>query len=402
MAIGFAQPFVPKAKLFYNGRKKIFERLQQVFCKEERKVIWIHCASLGEFEQGRPIIENLKTKYPQFAILLTFFSPSGYEIRKNYNGADYIFYLPLDSKNNANKFLEIVKPTCALFVKYEYWYYYLTALKQRHIPTFIFSALFQERQIFFKWYGNIYRKMLHCFTHIFVQDEASQKLLNNIGISQVTIAGDTRFDRVKTILGENRVYPTVGQYKGNKKLIVAGSTWEKDDAILLSLMQQNNEYKLLLAPHEIGIEKAETLSKLFCSFNVFVWNNAQESIPEEANICIVNFIGHLAYLYRYADIVWIGGGFNKKGIHNTTEAAMYCKPIFFGPEYSRFREALTLVALKAAFSVSNADELSEYLQQKSDDKLKNAVKQMQQYVHTQLGAEDTIMQVLSAYLMNEK
>ncbi len=387
---------MPKAALFYNGRKNIFSHLQQVFENEKRQVIWVHCASLGEFEQGRPIIESVQKDFPKYCILLTFFSPSGYEIRKDYQGADYVFYLPLDSKNNAAKFLDIVTPTYALFVKYEYWYYYLTELKQRQIPTFIFSALFQERQVFFKWYGSIYRKMLACFTHIFVQNEASKILLQNIGITNVTIAGDTRFDRVKDVVSENKEYPTVAQFKGNKKLIVAGSTWEKDDAIMLSVMQKTSDFKLLIAPHEIGAEKARGLIKLFAAFNVYEWSNPKDVIPTNTSVCIVNFIGHLAYLYRYADIVWIGGGFNKKGIHNITEAAMYYKPIFFGPEYSRFREAIELVHLKAAFSISNADKLLDYLH--NDTILNYSRMQMQQYITTQLGARDMIVRVVSDYL----
>lgn len=384
--------FHPKAKYFIAGRKNWRRRLQKVFEKEERPIIWMHCASLGEFEQGRPVLEAIRERFPGYALLLTFFSPSGYELRKNYSGADMVFYLPVDSRRSAKAFLDIVQPELALFVKYEFWYYYLQALKKRQIPTILFSAYFQDNQPFFKFYGGLYRRMLSCYQQIFVQDDNSQKLLAQINVHQVRIAGDTRFDRASKVLASLKPFPNVLAFKQECRLLVAGSTWPEDEALLkraLPTLSENN-YKILLVPHEAGEANIRRVMDLFGA-EACLWHDADGAL-EQKKVAVVDSVGHLSYLYQYADVAWIGGGFGK-GIHNILEPAVFGIPVFFGPKFQRFREAVDMMALNAVAQVSDGEELTALLQ--DNVRLKIMGTNAAGYVHAQLGATEKIISYLS-------
>ncbi len=361
--------------------------------RDGRERIWMHCASLGEFEQGRPILEALRKKHPDKSVVLTFFSPSGYEVHKNYPGADHIFYLPTDSRQHARSFVHLVKPRLALFVKYEFWYHYLDTLKKEGIPVILFSAIFQKRQPFFKWYGGLHRRMLGMFQQIFVQDEASKHLLEQLSIHTVQVAGDTRFDRAARLLSHRTNIPRVAVFKEGHQLIIAGSTWLEDDQLLRELMQQlPDHFKLLLAPHDIQPDRISEIKALFTG--QFSFWDSEDAVLREKRICILNTIGELANAYYYADVIWVGGGFTKSGIHNIVEPAVFQKPIFFGPEYSRYREAIDLVELGAAVSSTDTRMLAALFQNTA------ALSQMGslafQYVQGQLGASKLILHYLEA------
>jgi 3-deoxy-D-manno-octulosonic-acid transferase len=386
-----------KARLWLAGRSSIFEQLTQwknSFPSSE-KIIWMHCASLGEFEQGRPIIEQIKKEYPSYKILLTFFSPSGYEVRKNYSGADAIFYLPLDGKKNANKFIEIVNPALVIWVKYEYWYYYLTALQQKNIPTVLVSAIFRESQPFFKWYGNLWKKILQSFDKIFVQNEYSISLLKSIEMHEnAALAGDTRFDRVISIAENKTTLPdSLVQFCKNKQVIVAGSTWEEDEEELVHYARTHEQIKFIIAPHEIDEENLLGIKKMFKDAIYF-----SEFVKENTNtqVIIIDNIGMLSSLYELADVAYIGGGFNDSGIHNILEAAVFGKPIIFGPEYEKFSEANDLVDRDGAFSIENAMELESLLDSflSDDELLKNTSEISKKYVYEKQGATNIIVKYL--------
>lgn len=326
-------------------------------------VIWMHCASLGEFEQGRPVLEKLKEAYPGHKILLTFFSPSGYEIRKNYPGADWIFYLPLDTKSNVKRFLEIVNPGLVIFVKYEYWYNYLSQLHKRQVPVILVSAIFRENAVFFKWYGSLHRKMLHFFSHLFVQNEESRlRLQSMLPAHAVTLAGDTRFDRVATIANAFEPIPVIEKFTAGKKVLVAGSTWPDDEKNLKKLIKSVNNISLIIAPHEINESHLQFLKSIFPDA-VLYSELSKESASHQnlpiSNILIIDNIGMLSKLYNYSIISYIGGGFNKSGIHNTLEAAVYGRPVIFGPNYGKFAEAVELIKKRGACSYNTDIELIE-------------------------------------------
>lgn len=356
-----AAAFNQKAKLWSEGRKNIFEELTDKFKNEKDRVIWMHCASLGEFEQGRPVLEALKKEFPSRKILLTFFSPSGYEIRKNYKGADWIFYLPLDTKANAQKFIEIVSPSLAIFVKYEYWYNYLNTIHQNKIPAILISAIFRKESIFFKWHGGLHRKMLYFFSHIFVQDEESKTLLSSIiSTSKITVAGDTRFDRVVEIANRFEPIPLIEKFVANKQVIVAGSTWPDDEKALKKVLQDEKLlYSLIIAPHEISENHITFLKSLFPEAKLFSQINKAVDISRQGpkEVLIIDNIGMLSKLYHYSIISYIGGGFNKSGIHNTLEAAVYGKPVIFGPNYKKFGEAVNLIKEGGGYSYNDDNEL---------------------------------------------
>jgi 3-deoxy-D-manno-octulosonic-acid transferase len=385
-----------KARLWLAGRRGIFGHLAQwknSFSPTE-KIIWMHCASLGEFEQGRPIIEQIKKEYPSYKMLLTFFSPSGYEVRKNYSGADGIFYLPLDGKKNANKFIEIINPALVIWVKYEYWYYYLTALQQKNIPTILVSAIFREDQPFFKWYAGLWKKILQSFDKIFVQNEQSISLLKNIAMHErAALAGDTRFDRVISIAENKTALPNaLIQFCNNKKVIVAGSTWEEDEEELVHYARTHDQIKFIIAPHEID-ERLNGIKKMFKNaiyFSEFVKENTN------AQVIIIDNIGMLSSLYELADVAYIGGGFNDSGIHNILEAAVFGKPIIFGPEYEKFSEANDLLDRGGAFSIENALELETLLDKLIADNelLKNTSEISKKYVYEKQGATNIIVNYL--------
>lgn len=352
----------------------------------------MHCASLGEFEQGRPVLEAIREQYPGYALLLTFFSPSGYELRKKYPGVDFVFYLPVDSPYSAKSFLDIVQPELALFVKYEFWYYYLSALKKRHIPAVLFSAYFQADQPFFKFYGGLYRKMLGCYQQIFVQDKSSRELLAQIGVRQVQIAGDTRFDRASKVRGTLKPFPGVVTFKQKYRLLVAGSTWPEDEALLKDALAElwAQKFKVLLVPHEVDDANIRRILDLF-GHEACLWNE-QDAVLIQKQVAVVNTVGQLSHLYQYADVAWIGGGFGK-GIHNILEPAVFGIPVFFGPKFRRFREAVDMLALHAVGHVPGSKEMVRIL--KDEAALKKMGMNAQSYVHTQLGATRKIMDYLS-------
>lgn len=359
---------------------------------DPKQKIWIHCASLGEFEQGRPVIEAIRERYPDLSIVLTFFSPSGYEVKKNYEGADHVFYLPLDSRRNASLFISIVQPQCALFVKYEFWYHYLHILHRQQIPVVLFSAIFQPRHPFFKWYGSLYRKMLGFYQQIFVQDHASAALLKTIGMDRVQVAGDTRFDRSARVLELDKTFHTIELFKEGSKLIIAGSTWHEDDILLEKTLQLlPDHYKLIIAPHETDEEHISSLQGLFPESCLWA---TDEGTFRKSRVCIIRTVGQLAYLYKYADVVWVGGGFTRSGIHNIIEPAVFGTPVFFGPNYKRYREASEMIAAHAAESLSEPEALAAAIQ--NENALLLMGSNAREYVTGQLGATARIMVYLSA------
>ena len=338
-----ASLFNPKAKKWVRGRKRIFEKLEEAIPAGE-KIIWMHCASLGEFEQGRPVIEKLKALGTGHRILLTFFSPSGYEAQKNYKGADWVFYLPMDGARNAKRFLEIVHPSLVIFVKYEFWYYYLKKIKYRNIPLLLISALFRKDMSFFKWYGKLQRKMLSRFDHLFVQTEESKKLVDKIGLSEIcSVSGDTRFDRVIEIAAAADPIPMIEKFIGNNKVIVAGSTWPEDEEVLQKAYSliKNSTLKLIIAPHEISENHISNIETLFVDSLRFSQLTTHDS--QLPTVLIIDNIGLLSRLYKYAFITYIGGGLRTMGVHNVLEAAVYRKPVLFGPYYHKYKEAVGLV-----------------------------------------------------------
>lgn len=355
----------PKAKQWVAGRKNIFERMSAAITPDDR-VVWVHVASLGEFEQGRPIIEEIRRHHPEYKILLTFFSPSGYEIRKNYDGADFIFYLPADTPYNVKRFMDIAHPEIAVFVKYEFWLNYLTQLKKRGVKSYLVSAIFRRDSVFFKSYGSMWREALDAFDQMFVQNEESRELLHGIGYDNVIIAGDTRFDRVAAIAKAAKPVEIVAKFKGESRLFVAGSTWGPDEDILLPLINENPDIKFVVAPHEM--EEAR-INKILVETKCGAMRYTQcttDTDFSDTQVLVLDTIGILSSVYGYASWSYIGGGFGV-GIHNTLEAATFGLPIAFGPKYEKFKEARDMVALGAATKVESAEELSAWFVSLRDD-----------------------------------
>lgn len=394
LVIQIASPFNRKAQLWVRGRKKIWSRMEA----EERgtgRLVWFHVASLGEFEQGRPVMEELKRREPETRILLTFFSPSGYEVRKNYPGADYIFYLPMDSPGNARRLIRIFRPDAVVFVKYEFWFYYLWELHRAQVPLYLISAIFRPGQSFFKWWGGIYRQMLRFFVRIFVQDEPSVALLQSIGIEQVEMAGDTRFDRVEEIAGQARKLPRVAEFCAGRPVVVCGSTWPADEEILFNYIRQHpDHWKWIIVPHEIGESHIREI--LQRGGEQAVRYDSEEAVAGKS-VLVIDRIGFLSSVYRYGEIAYIGGGFGQ-GIHNTLEAAVYSMPVVFGPHYRKFREAVELLEQGGAFTIADEAGLTAVL-----DSLKNlpairetAGREAGGYVERKTGATQKIMKVLTS------
>ena len=326
----------------------------------DAKYIWFHAASLGEFEQGRPMIELLRERYPQYKILLTFFSPSGYEVRKNYDGADIICYLPFDTPYKVRKFLNLANPHIAVFIKYEFWLNYLSELKKRGIKTYLISATFRPNQLFFKWYGKWYRKALECYEYLFVQDEDSKKLLAEYGIKNVEVCGDTRFDRVLEIQHSARLLPEVeGFVKSDKLILIIGSSWPEDENIIIPYFNSHPEIKLIIAPHEIHREHLLYIQSLLNRPSIRLSEIENDSLQTH-DCLIIDSFGLLSSIYRYGHVAYIGGGFGK-GIHNTLEAAVYGIPVVFGPKYQKFKEANNLIACGGGFSVNNEAAFVDYM-----------------------------------------
>ena len=424
MAIGSL--FNKKIKKMWRGEREAVDLLKEKV-DPTAKYVWFHAASLGEFEQGRPLIEQLRATHPEYKILLTFFSPSGYEVRKNYEGADIVCYLPLDTIRNARRFLRAVHPVMAFFIKYEFWYNYLHILRHRGVPVYSVSSIFRPGQVFFKWYGRNYAKVLHCITHFFVQNEVSLQLLKGIGIDEATVVGDTRFDRVLQIKEQSKELPIVEAFKGINgkgdackedlsedackgalsedackdnlsengckgcKVFVAGSSWQPDEDIFIRFFNDHPDWKLIIAPHVIGEDHlAYILDKL--QMKAVRYTQATEQSAAEARCLIIDCFGLLSTIYRYGEIAYVGGGFGV-GIHNVPEAAVWGVPVLFGPNNKRFQEAQDLLACKGSFEVTDYDSFNTIISRLiSDDKFRHQCGEASaNYVKSRSGATDIIM-----------
>lgn len=382
----FFSLFNKKAALWINGRRDIkYTPFNQS--------IWFHFASLGEFEQGRPVLEQIRADHPQSKIVITFFSPSGFEIKKNTPLADAVYYLPLDTSQNAREFIATINPTLAIFTKYEYWYHYFNELHNQHIPLYVISGIFRPTQVFFKWYGGLHRRMLSFVSHFFVQDEQSKQLLLSIYINNVTVSGDTRFDRVWTNAQNPKQLPEIAAFKNNKKTFIAGSTWPADEELIAKLVTQYSDWKFIIAPHEISEEKINKLISLLPDSSAARYSQLTTHYSSlTTQTLIIDNIGMLSSLYQYGDMAFIGGGFGA-GIHNTLEAAAFGLPVIFGPNYDRFKEAKDLIAIEAGFSINDEVSLLKVINDLVSDTAfyNKASKQAKDYVSSNIGATKTII-----------
>ena len=382
--------FNKKVRKMWRGERAAIGLLREKVVSDAQYV-WFHAASLGEFEQGRPLMEQMRREHPEFKILLTFFSPSGYEVRKNYEGADIICYLPLDTPFNARRFLRTIRPVMAFFIKYEFWYNYLHILKHRNVPVYSVSSIFRPGQIFFRWYGRQYSRVLKCFTHFFVQNEVSRELLHSIGIDQVTISGDTRFDRVLQIRDAAKELPLVEAFKDDHNVFVAGSSWPPDEDIFIRYFNEHRNWELVIAPHVIDEDHLQQIiSKL--NRKVVRFTQATESEAREADVLIIDCFGLLSSIYRYGEVAYVGGGFGV-GIHNVLEAAVWGVPVIFGPNNQRFQEAQGLLASEGGFQIKDYDTFCQLMDRFDTDKayLQTTGKKAGSFVAQHAGATATIL-----------
>ena len=388
--------FSRKIKLFVSGRKETYSKLS--ILKKEKKLIWFHVASLGEFEQGRPIIEKIKKQHTQYKILLTFFSPSGYEICKNYTFADVVCYLPLDSKKNVDSFFELVKPNLAIFIKYEFWPNFLNGLKKRQITTILVSGIFRKNQIFFKNYGGWMRGHLSAFSHFFVQNKDSKILIESIGLNNITISGDTRFDRVYQVLRQDNYLDFISEFKNDKYTIVAGSTWKEDEKLLVNYINNyaSDDEKFIIAPHNINKKDILELQKSIDKKTILFSEKDGVNLSKY-NVFIINTVGILAKIYSSADVVYVGGGFTKSGVHNVLEPATFGIPIVIGTEYKKYKEVVDLVFLSGCKVISNEKEFSTiFTKLKSEREFREKLGAVnQKYVRESVGATDKIMNYMN-------
>ena len=389
--IWMASPVNKKARLWIKGRRKIFSRIEKEI-RPGDKTIWFHCASLGEFEQARPLIREIVKQYIEYKILITFFSPSGYEVRKSYGAADYVFYLPLDTKKNARKFIQLLNPQKVFFIKYEFWYFFINELAKRQIPVYSVSANFRTNHLFFRRYGKWYRRILKNFTHIFVQNQQSYNLLKKYNINTVTISGDTRFDRVFSIAMQSKSIELVNYFKQNKITIIAGSTHEKDEEFLIRYINySSNNIKFIIAPHDINEDR---INRVYDAIRKYVikYSEANKNNISEADVLIVDNIGLLSSVYRFGNIAYVGGGFGK-GIHNILEHAVYGMPILFGPNYKKSSEAIDLIDQNAAFVITDYQGLEIILNKfcNSKELLTNISRISRNYVRDNKGATGIIL-----------
>jgi 3-deoxy-D-manno-octulosonic-acid transferase len=386
--------FNRKAGAWVEGRKNWHTRLKKLLPENEKR-IWFHCSSLGEFEQGKPVLDKLRTEYPQYKILLTFFSPSGYEQKKNDPVADYVFYLPADGILASKKFIEIVKPQFVIIVKYEFWHFYIKELWKRKIPCFVISATFRKSQIYFKYYGRFFYNILQRITHIFVQNQTSLELLYDNKLINVTVSGDTRFDRVYIKNRQTKSLPLIKHFKNNSKIFIAGSTWPADEKLLTALINKDESARLyIIAPHEINNRNIEHLQKQLI-VNSIKYSELSEQNANSCKVLIIDNIGLLSSLYAYADVAYIGGGFGA-GIHNTLEAAAFGLPVIFGPSYKKFNEAIYMVKQHTAFSITNYDELKNNANSLMTDAEQTSIIKGKnlKYIESGKGATDVIINYL--------
>lgn len=404
-AVAVLSFFDKKVRTMWRGEREAIGTIKSKL-DPQAKYVWVHAASLGEFEQGRPIIERIKQKYPTYKILLTFFSPSGYEVRKNYEGADIICYLPLDTIRNARRFLRTIRPVCALFIKYEFWYNYLHILKHRGVPVYSVASIFRPDQIFFKWYGKHYGKVLKCFTHFYVQNEQSKSLLATLGITDVTVTGDTRFDRVISIAEQARNIEAVERFLSadeGKKVFVAGSSWQPDEEIFIPYFKKHDDWTLVIAPHVIEEDHLRQIENLLekNGFSHQRYTDVAEGKVSPAtaggrNALIINCFGLLSSIYRYADVTYVGGGFGVS-IHNLPEAAVWGKPVIFGPENRKFAEAQELKACGGGIEIRDAKSFGMIMDRFASDAayLSECSKASRDYVESKAGATKAVIKALN-------
>jgi len=387
--------FSPKIKLFIEGRKNVFTILEEKI-KPTDKTIWFHSASLGEYEQGLPVIEKIKEKYPSHKIIVTFFSPSGYEVRKNNNVADVTIYLPLDTKRNAKKFLKLAHPELAFFIKYEFWLNYLKELENNKIPTYLISGIFRDNQMFFKWYGGFYRKALKAFTYFFVQNEKSKEKIEAIGFKNVLVSGDTRFDRVAAILERDNTVDFIEKFKNNSPIIVIGSSWPKDETLLAEYINQApSNVKFIIAPHNIKQEQIFNLKSQITKSTVLFSEKDNKDLSTY-DVFIIDTVGLLTKIYSYGTIAYVGGGFGNPGIHNILEPATFGIPIIIGPNYVNFAEAVELVKIGGCIVISDASELKQNFDRLLLDEkyLKEKSQICKSYIQDNKGATESIMKIV--------
>lgn len=390
LGVAVASLFDKKVKKMWRGEREAFEVLKQKVdpCSS---YVWFHAASLGEFEQGRPLMERLRRRHPEYKILLTFFSPSGYEVRKDYGGADIICYLPLDTPLNAIRFLRLVRPVMAFFIKYEFWYNYLHILKHRHVPVYSVSSIFRPDQIFFRWYARGYAKVLRCFTHFYVQNEVSRELLAGIGINEVTVVGDTRFDRVLSIREQLKQLPVAEAFSEGRRVFVAGSSWAPDEDIFIRFFNEHTDWKLIIAPHVIGEDHLEQIMQKFGRRAVRYTRTTPEE-AREADCLIIDCFGLLSSIYHYGDVAYVGGGFGV-GIHNVLEAAVWDMPVIFGPNNKNFIEAQGLIANGGGFEIASYEDFEGVMNRFINDEeaVKKAGAAAGRYVEGCTGATKKIL-----------
>lgn len=400
LGLRIASIFNTKGREFVTGRAQIFERMREALKGNDAPVIWIHCASLGEFEQGRPVIEALKEKFPRHKIFLTFFSPSGYRVRKNYPLAAHVFYLPLDTRRNAKKFVNIVQPALAIFVKYEFWYHYSRQLKKKGVPLLSISAIFRKEQYFFRKTGSFNRRILRNITHFFVQNQESVDLLNSINFYNVSISGDTRFDRVKEIANRQEVVAIAERFKANERVFIAGSAWPEDLDVLLPFINEG-KLKFIIAPHEIHQAQIESLRRSLTVRSI-LYSEAANRDLDEYNVLIIDNVGLLSKLYRYGEFAYIGGAYGK-GLHNILEAACYGMPVLFGNKnYEKFREAVDLINRGGAFPIADYPDLKKkYELLNVPETFQLACEVCRQYVAENTGATNAIMDYCTHILKPE-
>ena len=401
LGVAIYSRFNEKVRKMWRGERDAFRILREKV-DPNAKYVWFHAASLGEFEQGRPLMEQLRKEHPEYKILLTFFSPSGYEVRKNYEGADIITYLPLDTITNARRFLRTVRPVMAFFIKYEFWYNYLHILKHRNIPVYSVSSIFRPDQVFFKWYGRQYGRVLNCFTHFFVQNEVSKDLLAKIGITNVDVVGDTRFDRVLQIKDAAKQLPIVEAFvKDAPQVFVAGSSWPPDEEIFIKYLNAHKNWKLIIAPHVIGEDHLKQIEKLLEGRKVIRYTEAEKSLTSHLSplasydVLIINCFGLLSSIYHYGQVAYVGGGFGV-GIHNLLEAAVWDVPVFFGPNNQKFQEAQGLKT-SGGFEITNYEEFASQMDKFASDAdyLTEQGRKAGHFVKGQSGATDKVLSAVS-------
>jgi len=399
LGVAIASLFNEKVRKMWQGERRSFSLLREQV-DPEAQYVWFHAASLGEFEQGRPLMEQLRKEHPEYKILLTFYSPSGYEVRKDYKGADIICYMPIDTVTNARRFLRIVRPVMAFFIKYEFWFNFLHILKHRGVPTYSVSSIFRPDQVFFKWYGRQYGRVLKCFTHFYVQNEESRQLLSKIHIDNATVVGDTRFDRVLQIKAAAKQLPVVEAFVGDsKKIFVAGSSWQPDEELFIPFFKNHSDWKMIIAPHVIGEDHLQQIEKMLEGKKVFRYTQFSADLSSDelaqlrdAEVLIINCFGLLSSVYRYGAVTYVGGGFGV-GIHNVLEAGVWHVPVIFGPNNKKFQEAQELLASGGGMEITSAADFETVMILLMTDAtaLKNAGEQAGAYVASKTGATKKIL-----------